>query len=67
MPHGACVMCESISIEHKDGEDAEYYFDVDGIGLTQTLGVSVMKPQLCNQQVITFYAVHHAMFICYAA
>ena len=67
MPQGANDMRESTSIEHKDGEDAEFYFDVDGIGLTQTLGVSVMKPQLCNQQVITFHAVHHAMFICYAA
>ena len=32
-----------------------------------TLGVSVMEPQLRNQQVITFNAVHHSMLICYAA
>jgi len=35
--------------------------------LALTLGVSIMKTQLSNQQIITINAVHHAMLICYAA
>ena len=35
--------------------------------LTRTLDVSVMEAQLGNQQCITFDAIHHAMFVCYAA
>ena len=31
------------------------------------LGVSVMKPQLSDQQVISFNAIHHAVLIRYAA
>ena len=35
--------------------------------LCQTLGVSIMKPQLGDQKCVPFYAINHAMFICYAA
>ncbi len=35
--------------------------------LTSTLGTSIMEAQLSNQQCITFDAVHHAVFVSYAA
>lgn len=41
------------------------------VGITRlgdaSLGVSVMKSQLSNQQVITFNSVHYAVLVCYAA
>jgi hypothetical protein len=32
-----------------------------------TLRVSEMKPQLGNQECISFSTINHAMFFCYAA
>jgi hypothetical protein len=34
---------------------------------TTTLGTSIMEAQLSHQQCITFDAVHHAVFVGYAA
>ncbi len=34
---------------------------------TLSLGISIMKTQLSNQQSITLNAINHAMLVCYAA
>ena len=39
------------------------FSDIWNPPVSSTLGVSVMKPQLSNQKVISFNAVHHTVLI----